>query len=303
MSLLEDPPGPLENESVETGLHLVRVCRTPDQAHDLGLVLLSAGLAYWVVPHESSFALLVETPAVDEIRQLLDQDDRTRSSAPVWPPVHVVSQLGSLTVFWTLITVISILAWNSNRDLAGLGGLLASRVLSAGEWWRIITALTLHADIGHLVSNLVAGMAITFALGQWTGTGKALMMTLGAGALGNLFTLLLRTTSPILSLGASTAVFGALGALSAMPGIFRGRQRWLPLATGIVILGLYGAGDARTDVLAHACGFAAGWIIGRLHVLLGRWVPGGTVQESTRLFVVCLVPILAWLWALGTGAT
>jgi membrane associated rhomboid family serine protease len=124
-------------------------------------------------------------------------------------------------------------------------------------------------------------------------------MTLGAGALGNLVTLFLRTSSPILSLGASTAVFGALGALSAMPGVFRGRQRWLPLVTGIVILGLYGAGDARTDVLAHVCGFVAGWVVGRLHLLVDQRVHPGRIQDSTRLFVACVVPVLAWLWALS----
>lgn len=285
----------------ETGLHLVRICRTPDQAHDLGLILLSAGLAYWVVPHEETFALLVETPAVEEIRQLLDRDDRIRAVPTYLPPVHFASRLGSLALFWGLIAGITILAWNATTDLTGLGGLQADRVLFEGEWWRIITALTLHADIAHLISNLVAGMAITFALGQWTGTGNALLITLGSGALGNLLTLLLRTSSPILSLGASTAVFGALGALSAMPGILQGRRRWLPLATGVVILGLYGAGEARTDVLAHVCGFIAGWGIGRLRILLNRRVPLKTVHESTRLFLVCLCPILAWLWALRAG--
>lgn len=285
----------------ETGLHLVRICQTPDQAHELGLVLLSAGEAYWVVPHEETFALLVETPAVDEIRQLLDQDDRVRAVSTDLPPIHFASRLGSLTLFWGLIAGISILAWNANADLAGLGGLQSDRVLFHGEWWRIITALTLHADIAHLASNLVAGMAITLALGQWTGTGNALMMTLGSGALGNCLTLILRTSSPILSLGASTAVFGGLGALSAMPGALHGRRRWLPLATGIVVLGLYGAGEARTDVLAHVCGFIAGWGIGRMRVLLNRRVPPKAVHESTRLFLVCLCPVLAWLWALRAG--
>lgn len=288
-----------DSEYETTGLHLVRVCRTPDQAHDLGLVLLSAGLAYWVVPHEGRFALLVETPAVDAIRELLDRDDRIRTSSNDLIPVHFASRFGSLALFWGMIAGISILAWSAKTDLAGLGGLLSDRVLSAGEWWRIITALTLHADLAHLVSNLVAGMAVTFALGQWTGTGNALLITLGSGALGNVLTLLLRTSSPILSLGASTAVFGALGALSAMPGLLHGRRRWLPLATGIVILGLYGAGEARTDVLAHVCGFIAGWGIGRLRVRFARRVSPHAIHESTRLLLACLGPILAWLWALS----
>lgn len=294
-------PGLPDSIAEETGLHLVRICRSPDQAHDLGLVLLSAGLAYWVVPHEESYALLVETPAVEEIRQLLDRDDHIRIAPTDLLPVHFATQLGSIALFWGLIAGISILAWHATTDLIGLGGLQADRVLLEGEWWRIVTALTLHADVAHLTSNLAAGMAIAFALGQWTGTGNALLITLGSGALGNLLTLLLRTSSPILSLGASTAVFGALGALSAMPGILQGRRRWLPLATGFVVLGLYGVGEARTDVLAHVCGFIAGWVIGRLRVQLKRSSPPKAAQESTRLFLACICPILAWLWALRIG--
>jgi membrane associated rhomboid family serine protease len=72
------------------------------------------------------------------------------------------------------------------------------------------------------------------------------------------------------SLGASTAVFGALGLLTggAIRLVYRGNHpfRWrslfVPVAAGLTVLGLYGAGDQRVDVVAHVTGFAAGLILG-----------------------------------------
>jgi len=296
------PEDLIEPDPEENRLHLVRVCRTPDQAHDLGLYLLAAGLAYWVVPDGNSYALLVETQELDEIPKILEQDSFAQTETPAIQPAASVSRLGPLVAFWGLIAGISILAWNVRVDLVARGGLLTDRFFSDAEGWRIITALTLHADAGHLASNLLAGMAITFALGQWIGSGSALLITLGAGTLGNLLTIVLRHPSQIISLGASTAVFGALGALSAMPGLFQSigriRRRWLPLATGVIVLGLCGVGDTRTDVLAHACGFVAGWAIGRLHIRFKTARPSKVIHDPTRFFLACLIPILAWLWAL-----
>ena len=76
---------------------------------------------------------------------------------------------------------------------------------------------------------------------------------------------------------------------------------WIPLATGIVVLGIYGSGDAQTDVLAHITGFAAGWLIGRTITIFRRNSRSEAgINEVTRAILACMVPLLAWLWALWT---
>ena len=76
---------------------------------------------------------------------------------------------------------------------------------------------------------------------------------------------------------------------------------WVPLATGIVVLGIYGSGGAQTDVLAHLTGFSAGWLIGRTITLFRRTSAAGPgINEATRSILTCMIPLLAWLWALWT---
>ncbi|RKX35778.1 MAG: hypothetical protein DRP71_02570 [Verrucomicrobia bacterium] len=298
------PTGPADpDDTNESGLHFVCLCRSPKQAHDLGLTLLAADLAYWVIPDPDGFALMVERPDIDSIRHLL--------SAPVGIQDNLLqpeqapgsSTVGPVAAFWSLVAALSLLAFISMPEIVSRGGLLADGVLQRGEWWRPATALTLHADIGHLVANLVAGILVTLALAQRIGGANAILATLTAGILGNVLAVLIRYQSATLSIGASTAVFGALGVICALPGVLRhlGRSRmsWVPLATGIVVLGIYGSGDAQTDVLAHLTGFATGWLTGRTITLFRRNSGTGPgINEATRAILACMIPLLAWLWAL-----
>ena len=292
-------------DSHESGLHFVCLCRTPQQAHNIGLTFLAAGLAYWVMPDPGGFVLMVETSDIESIRHLLSTPSEIQSGLPQADRAPIKSRVGPVAAFWTLVVSISLLATTSAPEIVSRGGLIAEGLLQRGEWWRPVTALTLHADFGHLAANLLAGVFVTMALAQRIGGANSILATLGAGILGNIFATLIRYQSPIFSIGASTAVFGALGVICALPGILRylGRSRmsWVPLATGIAVLGIYGSGDAQTDVLAHLTGFVAGWLIGRTITLFRRTAGGAPgINEATRAILACMVPLLAWLWALWT---
>jgi rhomboid protease GluP len=293
------------DDANQSGLHLVCLCQNPQQAHDLGLTLLAADLAYWVMPDPEGFALMVERADIESIRHLLSAPPGTRERFLQPEQAPTTSRIGPVAAFWSLIVALSLLATTSAPEIISLGGLLSDGVLQGGEWWRPVTALTLHADLGHLVANLVAGVFVTLALAQRIGGANAILATLSAGILGNVLAVLIRYQSSIPSIGASTAVFGALGVLCALPGLLRhlGRSRmsWVPLATGIVVLGIYGSGGAQTDVLAHVTGFAAGWLIGRTITRFRRTSGNGPgINEATRSILTCMIPLLAWLWALWT---
>lgn len=185
-----------------------------------------------------------------------------------------------------------------------LGALDASRVLG-GEAWRLITALTLHADGLHLAGNLVLGGLLLVHVNRQLGLGLGFALALAAGTLGNLTNALSRAPSH-LSIGSSTAVFGALGVLVGR-GVWgaarRDWRRWiLPLGAGGGLLALTGVGGERTDYLAHLFGFGWGVAAGTLT----RWprplkgVPGW--KTSAGLGLLCLVVVLgAWALALGKG--
>jgi rhomboid protease GluP len=155
-------------------------------------------------------------------------------------------------------------------DWVNAGAVDAAAVFERGEIWRLATALFLHADVGHLLSNLASGIfvfaAVTSTMGRRAGW---VLITLAALA-GNLATALARYPEPYISIGASTAIFAALGLLTGravrVAACSSAWRRWramfVPLAAGLTVLSLYGAGGVRIDVGAHLCGFAAGLGLG-----------------------------------------
>lgn len=146
------------------------------------------------------------------------------------------------------------------------GGADASRILD-GELWRAVTALTLHADGPHVAGNALLGAVFGSAVCRTLGPGVALAWVVAAGALGNLANAWLRTAAHV-SVGASTAVFGALGILGGLGltrrlrlGV-RGRRAWIPVAATLGLLAMLGTGGERVDLWAHAFGLLAGVALG-----------------------------------------
>ena len=145
-------------------------------------------------------------------------------------------------------------------DAFDLGEMDAARV-QAGQWWRAWTALTLHMDGPHLAANLAAGVWFGYLAGRQMGVGTAWFLTVTGAALANLLEGLFGPPEH-LSVGASTAVFACLGAMSAyswreryqLPQ--RWARRWGPLVAGVILLGWTGAGaeGTQTDVIAHVAG-------------------------------------------------
>jgi len=130
----------------------------------------------------------------------------------------------------------------------------------AGEWWRVVTALTLHADAPHLLSNVLMGAIIATAVCSAVGPGVGAWLLLATGAAGNWVTAMLHGTKHR-AVGASTAIFGGLGVLVGLAIVRRPRRAWVPLAAGLALLGFLGTGE-RADLLAHFFGFVAGIVAG-----------------------------------------
>jgi membrane associated rhomboid family serine protease len=142
----------------------------------------------------------------------------------------------------------------------------AARIL-AGEVWRTATALTLHADLAHALGNAAMGAFLISAVCGAFGAGVGAAAVLACGIGGNAINALAHTASHS-SVGASTAVFGALGLLCA-PAFARRRRRrgargrlLAPVAAGLGVIAMAGVGGERTDLWAHLFGFAVGALLG-----------------------------------------
>ena len=137
---------------------------------------------------------------------------------------------------------------------------------------------------------------------QLLGAGLAWLAIVLTGALGNLLTAWLQAPGHA-SIGASTALFGALGILAGFMRQRRvvpwrgGIRRWAPLSAGILLLVFLGFGGENTDVGAHVAGFAIGGLVG---LALGRWgsrLPQGP-SAQWRYGQIAMV-LLAGAWALA----
>lgn len=158
-----------------------------------------------------------------------------------------------------------------------LFGLDVYKTRTLHEWWRTVTALTLHSGDAHLFSNLGFGLVFFIPLCRRAGLGLGLALAVLGGVLGNAANALFKEAH-VISIGFSTALFAGVGALCALNAsdIFRhhvqyagyvgtdflatlGRKVALPLAAGLALLGLLGGGgEAKTDYAAHIFGFGMG---------------------------------------------
>lgn len=239
------------------------------------LVLTAVGIASVVTIDAGQCVLLVE--AADHARALdeLVSYERERRPPPTPPPpiaLHPHAWLGCL--LYALVVVGVALATGNGwwrPDAFDLGQLDAGRI-QHGEWWRAWTCLTLHVDGEHLAANLAAGCWFGYLAARLIGVGHAWGLTVVGAGIANLIEALLGPASH-LSVGASTAVFTALGLLSAyawrQPGrtTQRWASRWAPLVGGVVLLGWTGSGGdnaAQVDVVAHVLGFGVGVGLGVL---------------------------------------
>jgi len=171
-----------------------------------------------------------------------------------------------------------------------------------GEWWRALTALCLHADLGHVVGNALFGLYFVTAVCRALGAGLGLALIIASGAAGNLMNAASHGDFHD-SVGFSTSVFGAVGILAGLAlarrqraGI-RGRRLLLPIGAGLGLLAMLGTTGARVDVWAHLYGLLAGGAMGLLVALTLRRAPARPWQWLLGSAGVGSVA-LAWVWAL-----
>lgn len=180
-------------------------------------------------------------------------------------------------------------------------GLFDSAAVHRGEWWRAFTSVWLHQDLGHLGMNLVfGGLFLGLAMGRY-GAGFALWTGMLAGALGNLFGLLLRPGMYV-GLGASGLVMGALGMLAAQAvplwraGRWGARLAWTTLCAGAGLFIVLGT-DPGSDVIAHGGGFVGGLLGGAIGALIPDRIRP-MVSRVAGLLALALV-MVTWRYVLA----
>jgi membrane associated rhomboid family serine protease len=242
--------------------------------------------------------------------ELTRYEEKNRNWPPLPPPprplaentLATLSVLVLLATFYNIVRLDLLLPGGIRPDWLAAGSAQAERIL-AGDWWRVITSLTLHRDVAHLLGNLTIGGVFVFLLCRELGSGLAWSLILAAGTLGNLVNAWLQPASHN-SVGASTAVFGTVGILASLSMVRYRHQlqkrRALPVAAAMALLVLLGSEGKDTDLGAHFFGFCAGTLLGLLTELLisRRGYPSALLNALLALSAGLLVAV-AWLTALA----
>ncbi|MFN8644984.1 MAG: rhomboid family intramembrane serine protease, partial [Candidatus Binatia bacterium] len=260
----------------------------------------------WSPQH--GYLLLVAGGAAPRAHATLDAYDDENRPRPAPAPVPEYGSGIAAIVLAVLLCGLFVLTGprdDGHRWFAA-GSADGVRMLLHGEWWRAVTALTLHADFPHILANAIVLMIFGSSLCTLVGPGAGLWLLLLSGAAGNAINVLVRGT-PYNGIGASTAIFGALGALAAVRVVQRHAGAavsawgaWAPFAAALGLLAMLGS-SARSDVLAHLFGFTAGLALGgALEALHPR--PFAPRLQAVLVVAAALVVLACWAVALRAGA-
>jgi rhomboid protease GluP len=275
---------------------------------EFSLMLEARAIDHEMCEDGDSWVLRVAPPvlgaAYEEISRYSVERTVPRSAAEVTEPFSgaVLGAAGYALIL--IVTAYCAGIALNGADWLSLGALDAG---APGEWWRVFTALTLHVDQEHLLGNLLFGVVAGIAAGRLLGPGVAWASILSAGALANYAEILVAPAGHR-AVGASTAVFAALGLLAGLAWrrrlTLRERRwyRWAPLIAGICLLTLLGAGSEHVDVLGHALGFIFGTGVGWLYARTGMPRNRGNTLQIALAAGAALMLCAAWVIALNHAA-
>lgn len=295
---------------------VARVERSRPPVEEWALVLASAGIECRIeevwLEDGPRWALLVDAAELDRAHEALGAYDRESRSARAGVREEEAPQAGSGALGVLLAAVLLAFFYVTGDRTPGVvwfeRGAARAEWILAGQWWRAVTALTLHADLAHVAGNAVACLVFVTAVGRWVGAGLGAWLVLGSGVLGNLATAWLHRAGHS-SVGASTATFGALGILGALQLSARRRRLsgrravFTVVAATLALLGLLGTSKGA-DVMAHLFGLVAGALLGLLGGRLPRrWYESASsgawlAQGALGLSALGAVAACWWL-ALG----
>lgn len=279
----------------------------PEVSWTWSYILSALQIPHQILVKNNAFYLLVPSnQKAQAIREIEDYflensywpqtpEKSAQSYNSIQPPTLLL--IGSLFLFYAVTG-----PWDGNSIWFQRGAGNSQAILEHLEWYRLVTALTLHADIVHLLNNCILGGFLLHFFFLLVGSGIGLFSLLFAAVTANSINVFLHGSSHIF-VGFSTAIFAVIGLLSMLKykdnsaGI--GPSVLVPLMAGAALLAMLGSAGERTDLGAHFFGLLCGLLTGRLLCLPLMKSLRYSLFLQTVLFLTSLIIILAsWILAL-----
>ena len=273
-------------------------------------VLLAEGITpRWTTPADRAVAgtFVLDVPTSDGARavellseQLGDELEKNSRSVPAggWVPLFLQPDFAFGLCLSLLLLAFYVVSGGvaHNGDLFRRGAMVVE-AFAQGQWWRAITAATLHADMQHALSNAGFLLLLAWAASERFGPGITLFLWLATAVAG--FVASFWFSDATLTIGASGGLFGLLGAAGGhglrtrRPTLLAWRER-LRVGGAAVLLLAFTAFSPEANIPAHLGGFVAGMLLGlalpaeRRPTALWQLLGGG---------IATVLVIVAWMRA------
>ena len=102
--------------------------------------------------------------AEDAIRRYQSENKRWSWQKPI--PASGFTFHGAALLWCLVLCIFAWIGWEFRPQVQLAGMLKSQEVLTLGAWWQTVTAVMLHADIGHLASNVSTGLIVLGLVGS-----------------------------------------------------------------------------------------------------------------------------------------
>jgi membrane associated rhomboid family serine protease len=299
----------MDSEATTSATEMILKTTDSDVPYSWNLVLSALGIPHRIIYENLVFYLLVppefKIQAVREITEYFQeiQDEPqvltgsdNEEGATLQPPTLLL--IGALILLYAITG-----PWDPNSIWFQKGAGNSQAILEHYQWFRLVTALTLHANILHLLNNCILGGILLHFFLLSVGSGIGLFSLLMASAAGNGINVLIHGPGHIF-VGFSTAIFAIIGMLAILsyktkPFGFRSYFQ-LPLMGAFALLAMLGSAGAHTDLGAHLFGLLCGLLTGKLLVLPITKKLRRSFAVQTAFFLISLIIIgSSWMIALS----
>jgi membrane associated rhomboid family serine protease len=243
--------------------------------------------SHWSPSEDGSAALLdVATSDSEHVAELLAEqlgEELRRPAVPTTDRRPLLLQPPFALALSAAVLMVTFFWVTGPFDL-GVGwfrqGALITRAALAGEWWRLVTAATLHSNSGHVLGNAAFLTLLGWAVAERLGGGVMLTLAVATAVVGFVASLLFSDAT--VTVGASGGMFGLLGAAAGhglrearsvrTAHLHRRQQIFRVLGAAVMLLG-FTAFSREANIPAHLGGFVSGLVFGLVlpRAPLGRW--------------------------------
>jgi len=286
-------------------LRVVFESRNRQSCADRALVLTSLQIPHQIIDDSGTCVLIV--PAQFSARASNELQLYDEENPPIRPKLvpkieHQNAMPGLIGYVFVVCMIAGMAGYSFFQSNWFVAGRVDGELIRNGEIWRLFTALTLHSGVRHLLGNIIFGVFFGLFAGRLLGSGVAWLTIVLAAASGNaLNTMFLDATHR--SIGASTAVFAALGLVAGYVwfGKLMSQERWSnrygPVVGGLALLMYTGTGGENTDIGAHLLGFVCGFGAGLILIRLGK-IPNDAQSQFVAGAIAFGLIFVSWSVAL-----